>query len=322
MACRPGQHCEEYVSLDHTGLYAGCFEEGSSPCDPMDLPTPRCAGAIIETCIETGPIGTSVHTDCRTVLGWSDATCTMTGSGVSCTAPEATDCTESSTPPRCSDSSSRVVCRSTGSGPSRLLRVPCAAGEQCVTGRASGDGLCIPSGATTVDPPVAGTQAFRCLDETHVEVETDGYRYSLACPVSSFFGSMGEMTEQLVCVVDGTGGFQCASPREVMTCTPGTAATCDTSFGAPARRACVPQGDGRTLSVTTQCTIPVEGSTIPLGLGCDAATATCEYSGTCATTDPATCIGGMFLVHCDATTHRWIARTCGGTGSCAGGACM
>lgn len=319
MVCRGDQHCEEYPLGDQH--QAGCYFDGSAPCDLAVDPPATCDGAVITLCQDGGgPVPTTFDVDCRALLGWEDATCVAAGEGFRCAAPRSTPCDPETDPPRC-DGSQRVSCR-TGlsfADGSVWVREACPAGDACFESRVDGRGLCLGSDATPTTPITSGTRVERCTDETSAQVTTDGYTYSTHCPLATQFTPDGEITEQSVCRIDGLGGGECISPRAAESCAAGAPPVCAApgSEPDPASRVCVDQGDGRRLRVSRPCVIPV-GTTSSTRSTCEGGV--CDHVGPCAVTDPPACVS-VFRVSCDPGTLIWTAEICPGS-TCSGGACL
>jgi len=315
LACRGDQHCEPYI-VDSTH-HAGCYLDGSAPCDLAIDPPASCSGAVITYCQEgAGPVPTAVDLDCRRTLGWDDATCVASGDSFRCTAPLSTPCDPATDLPRC-DGPLQISCRTVSRDGPVWVRDSCGAGLACFESRVDGRGVCLGSDATPTTPITPGSNAERCDDETTIRLSTDGYTYSIHCPVTTQFTPGGEVTEQQVCLVDGLGGGECASPADVVPCSAGTPPVCSTpgSEPNPSSRACVDQGDGRRLRASRPCLIPYGTSFV--SSTCEGGV--CDHIGPCADTDPPACVSG-FRVVCEPTTLVWTAERC--ATSCSDGACV
>lgn len=313
MACRSDQHCESYlVGEDH---HASCYFDGSAPCDLEIDPPASCDGSVITVCQSAGgPVPTSLSIDCRELLGWDDATCVGAGEAFRCSAPLSTSCDPDTDAPRC-DGSQRIWCRpglSFTEGPV-WVRESCGVGFSCFDSRIDGRGVCLGSDAT---PTAIASGAERCADEITVRLSSEGYLFSFACPLSTHFTPDGEVLEQGVCVVDGLGGHECLSPRDVEACSAGAAPVCAPAGAEPnpSARVCVAQGDGRHVRASHACLLPFGESVI--ATSCDAGV--CDHVGGCALTDPPACVSGV-LATCDPETLRWSAELC--PSACVDGAC-
>lgn len=311
VTCRADEHCEETSLRDGSGHFAACFAEGSTPCNlTVDAPV-ACDGAVITYCEARGPLDSTRRVDCQAALGWEGATCVADGAGFTCIAPEATPC-DMARADTC-DGDRIVTCsRSSSAGPV-LTRRDCGAGLRCEESRIDARGICIGIDARTAErPPSSTVRAERCLDETTVEIEREGFIYSSPCPVTRHLGGDG-MSVQTVCTVDGVGRYACVDPP-LIPCTDEASVCVDgASGGGSAARTCVDQGDGRRVLVDRACS-----ATTPMGsVGTDCTAGTCAYVGACTAADAPTCIG-HYRFSCQ--EGRWSAESC--AVGCTSGACI
>lgn len=311
LPCRANEHCEELLLRDGSGHFAACFAEGSAPCDlRVDAPA-SCVGAVITRCEATSSFDTRRTINCIDALGWDSATCEAEGTGFTCVAPEATACTPPLAP-RC-EGERLVTCRRASTTEPVLTRQACGLGERCVESRIDAHGFCAGDDARSTErPPVRGPRAERCVNETTVEVESEGLLFSRACPITRHLGGDG-MSIQTLCTVDGVGRYACVDPP-LVACT-GTSSTCTVgATGDSVARTCVDQGDGRRVLVDRACSLAtLEGEGVVTGC----TEGGCRNVGACSASDAPTCID-RYRVFCE--DGRWAAASC--AAGCAAGACI
>ena len=311
--------CIEFRDMDALGMQvwnATCISEGEELCEPDTAPS--CTDGVIRTCV-VEPLERFAVTrtvDCRSILGFSSATCIAAGDSFVCDAPESVACDPDTHEPSCDDGR-LLECMSTidTAGPV-VVRRGCGAGRACFTSRLDASAVCLGADAVASDDALVPYElAMECHDELTVRVFHAGYEYGLRCPVTTRVTEDGEETFQPVCVVDGAGGFSCQHPDDARPCTEG--ARC-VSAASTAAEVCVDQGDGRRVTATRWCQLAYErvfGGRGYVETGCT--DGTCENVGLCEPTDDPVCISNL-RIFCGESGF-WQAEEC--ATRCAGGVC-